>query len=289
MHLKHLVSSVLLTVVVCVGVAPEAAAQEGDAQSGQASGQASGDEGTDDQADADGRYESLTKQAAKAYRSKDYDGALELFEQAYATKQVPNLLYNMGRIHEKRGNFDAAIEYYEKFVTKPGVNIKARRDALGRLKTLREVVALRQEGEDVDEEEIQEKHKDRELVDAMESEPQPERAPEVTANYVPAWITLGAAAAAYGTSGYFALRARDANADFESANNREDRREASSRGETASIVADSTLAAGVLLTGVSVYFFLSPPTDEAPADGTAMHLSPQFGTDGAGVSLNMSF
>lgn len=282
MHCKHLVSSVLLTVVICVGVAPEAAAQEGDVQPGQASGQAAGDE-----ADADGSYESLTKQAAKAYRNKDYDGALELFEQAYAAKQVPNLLYNMGRIHEKRGDFDAAIEYYEEFVTKPGVDIKARRDALGRLKTLREVVALRQEGEDVDEEEIQDKHEDRDLVEAVE--PEAQRAPKVTRNYVPAWVTLGAAVAAYGTSGYFALRARDANDDFESATNREDRRDASSRGETASIVADSTLAAGMLLTGVSVYFFLSPPTEEAPADGTAIHLSPQLGTDGAGVSLNMTF
>ncbi len=280
MHLKHFVSSVLLTVVVCGGFAPEAAAQEGDKQSGQASGQAAGD-----QADIDRRYESLTKQAAKAYRNKDYDSALKLFEQAYAAKQVPNLLYNMGRIHEKRGDFDSAIEYYEKFVTKPGVDIKARRDALGRLKTLREVVALRQEGEDVDEEEIQEKHEDRELVDAVEPEP----TPKVTANYVPAWVTLGAAVAAYGTSGYFALRARDANDDFESAQTRADRRDASSRGETASIVADSTLAAGVLLTGVSVYFFLSPPTDEAPVDGTAMHLSPQLSTDGAGVSLNVTF
>ncbi len=232
-------------------------------------------------------YERLTKEAVLAYRGKDYARALSLFEQAYQVKPVPNLLYNMGRIQEKRGKFKEAIAKYEKFVTEPGVDIKARQDALDRLKTLREVVSLRDKGQKVDEEKVKNEHADRELA-----APKPLKtpaAPQVERDYTAAWVTLGVAIASYGTSGFFALQARSAHSDFEDATTRAARRDAESWGQTASVVADSTLALGVVMTGLSVYFFVSPSEHEVPPQQTALRVGPQVEPHGAGVSLALDF
>jgi tetratricopeptide (TPR) repeat protein len=248
------------------------------------------EEAKEDKASVDARYKKLTAQAAKAYADKDYARALKSFEQAYSLKAVPNLRYNMGRIEEKRGNFEDAMGHYEKFVGLAGVDIKARKDALDRIKTLREVVALREEGKKVDESEIDEKHEDRELASAdrvQEQEPKPAR---IERDYTVAYVTLGLALASYGTSGYFALQARQSNEDFENASTRKARRDAASSGEVSSIVADSMLGLGVVMTGLSVYFFLSPSETEVPADQQAtMRLSPQLGADGAGMSFSVEF
>jgi tetratricopeptide (TPR) repeat protein len=254
------------------------------AKEAQSDSAATGDESVD------ARYKSLTTEAAKAYADEDYERALALFEQAYSLKSVPNLRYNMGRIEEKRGNFKEAMGHYEKFVGLPGVDIKARKDALDRLKTLREVVALREEGEDVDESKIEEKHEDRDLASARGVQDDQNQAPaRVERDYTAAYITLGLAVASYGTSGFFALQARQANSDFEDATTRAARRDAASSGETSSIVADSTLGLGVIMTGLSVYFFLSPSETEVPPDQTTMHLAPQIGADGAGMSFLVEF
>jgi tetratricopeptide (TPR) repeat protein len=242
---------------------------------------------SDDSADVDARYKALTQKAAKAYADEDYKRALTLFEQAYELKQVPNLRYNMGRIEEKRGRFNESIAHYETFVGLAGVDIKARKDALDRLSTLREVVALRDKGEAVDEAKVDAESEDRKLAAANRA--QNDKSARIERDYTLTYITLGLALASYGTSGYFALQARQANSDFDDATTRAARREAASSGQTSSIVADSMLGLGAVMTGLSIYFFLSPSETETRPDQTAMELSPQIGPDGAGMSFSVQF
>ncbi|MEC9397547.1 MAG: tetratricopeptide repeat protein, partial [Myxococcota bacterium] len=85
-------------------------------------------------------FDALVEIAAERYAEEDFEGAIAAFKKAHEAKpSESNILYNIGRLYEKTGNFESAIEYYEKFVNEPDIDIDARQDAVARIKTLREV------------------------------------------------------------------------------------------------------------------------------------------------------
>jgi competence ComEA-like helix-hairpin-helix protein len=91
---------------------------------------------------AEPSFDQLVKQGQKKFEAKDYDGALELFEEAYAIKPTANLLYNIARMYESLGQFQDAIDHYKKFLVAPDIDIQIRQEALERIKTLDEVIKL---------------------------------------------------------------------------------------------------------------------------------------------------
>src|SRR5690554_1256977 len=111
-------------------------------------------------------YKEYAKKGGEAFAAKNYVEAAEAFERAYELKPVPNLLYNIGRAREKLGEFERANEVYTKFVTQPDVELKARQDALQRIKTLQEVIALQKSGESVDAAEVDKEQGEHQLADA---------------------------------------------------------------------------------------------------------------------------
>ncbi|MGM0556662.1 MAG: tetratricopeptide repeat protein [Myxococcota bacterium] len=225
-------------------------------------------------------FGSLTKQGATAYRNEDYENAVVFFERAYEVKPVPNLLYNIGRAHEKLGNFEEAIEYYEEFANEPDVDIKARRDAIDRADTLSKVVERREAGEEVDEEELAKQQGEAELAQTET---------EIERDYTLAYIFGGASVAALATGTVFAIQAGNAHDDFESAESRQQLEDARSRGETASVLADSMFGVGIALAGVGTYFALFPPETEVPPEQAKMRFAPRFGAGQAGMSLTVDF
>lgn len=80
--------------------------------------------------------------AVEAFQDSDYALALQHFEAAYALEPRANLLYNMARAAEQAGQIALAVDYYSRFVVAPEVEHEARKDAIDRLKTLKEVLAL---------------------------------------------------------------------------------------------------------------------------------------------------
>ncbi len=92
-------------------------------------------------APAEGDPEALSAAAVEKFGAKDYDGAVELFEQAYAVDPQPNYLFNIGRVYEEKGDLEKAVEYYQRFVGQSGVDLESRQTATERLKVLREAVA----------------------------------------------------------------------------------------------------------------------------------------------------
>ncbi|WAS98752.1 tetratricopeptide repeat protein [Nannocystis punicea] len=82
----------------------------------------------------------LSAQAIERFQAKDYDGAVRLFEEAYAIDKVPNYLFNIGRVYEEKGDIRAAVDYYQRFVKEPGVEIEARDLALQRLRVLKGIL-----------------------------------------------------------------------------------------------------------------------------------------------------
>ena len=80
------------------------------------------------------QVDALNSEAVEKFQAKEYDEAVELFEQAYALQPEPNYLFNIGRIREEQGNLESAVEYYERFVKEPGVPLEAREKGLERLR-----------------------------------------------------------------------------------------------------------------------------------------------------------
>ena len=68
------------------------------------------------------------------------DAAVDLFEQAYAIDPQPNYLFNIGRVYEEKGDLKKAVEYYQRFVQEPGVQIESRDRAAQRLRVLKAIV-----------------------------------------------------------------------------------------------------------------------------------------------------
>ncbi len=114
---------------------PEAAAPEG------ASGGPESSEGAEavgapvDMNDTD----ALNAAAVQRFQAKDFEGAAQLFERAFEIDPNPNYLFNIGRVYEQSGDINKAVDYYQRFVQSPGVELESRELALKRLRVLREI------------------------------------------------------------------------------------------------------------------------------------------------------
>jgi tetratricopeptide (TPR) repeat protein len=92
--------------------------------------------------------EALSAAAVERFEAKDYDGAVELFEKAYAADPQANYLFNIGRVYEEKGDLEKAITYYQRFMGQSGVDLESRQAATERLKVLREALAQLKAQED---------------------------------------------------------------------------------------------------------------------------------------------
>jgi hypothetical protein len=91
----------------------------------------------EEQAESD----ALIKQAVEYYRAREYDEAIVLFEKAYELIGEPELLYNIARSHERLGNSEEAVTWYERFLEVPGTTGALRARALTNIATLRRELA----------------------------------------------------------------------------------------------------------------------------------------------------
>ena len=88
--------------------------------------------------------DALVEQGTSAYRAGDLERALGLFDRAYALEPRPDLLYNMGRVHESLKHYDQARDYFSRFIQEPDVNTDARRDAVNRMEVIESLIAMRE-------------------------------------------------------------------------------------------------------------------------------------------------
>jgi tetratricopeptide (TPR) repeat protein len=295
------IATILLSTALIAGgstlAAAPASAQQPSERSPQADDQAANDHAANDHAANDHaandkqRFRELGRAGSKAFADKDYEAAVEAFKQAHAIKPVPNLLYNIGRALEKQGDFEGAIVQYEKFVNEPDVELKARRDALQRLKTLREVLALREEGEEVDAEQV-----DREQAgeqDAREpADPNPSNGvvaaddQVVERDYTLAYIFGATGVATLIGSGVFAGLSALESSDFDEAVTLAGRRSAADTGRIYTTVADSMLITGAVFTAAGLYFWAAAPREQATERA---RLVPAVGPNGASMSFSLDF
>lgn len=70
--------------------------------------------------------------AIELYQSERYSSAIEEFKAAYAVKQLPRVLFNIGQAHLKLGEAKEALSYYERYLQlepKPPPEIQSKLEA----------------------------------------------------------------------------------------------------------------------------------------------------------------
>lgn len=231
-------------------------------------------------------YKRLLADAQEKYAAEDFEGAAKAYEAAYAIKQNPNLLYNVARIYEKMGEFETALGFYERFAKEPDIKLSARKDAIERLKALREVVALDKPPVEPDPKApVDPTEPDPDKVVEVDPEPEdPEPAGET--NYVPAIITLGAGVLALGGGSALGVLTTNADADASAATSRQGFRDASQQADTFALAADGLFVLGGALTITGVILLLTASPEDA--GGQAL-IAPVLGPDGVGVTTHLRF
>ncbi len=234
----------------------------------------------------DSEYKAYLAKAQDLYSQEDYVGAAQAYQAAYNLKPNPNLLYNIARIYEKAGKFEDAIAYYEKFAKQPDIKLDARKDAIERLKALREVVALDKPPEPDPKDEPKDTTPT-EPEKIVEATPDPEPEPVGETNYTPAIITLGAGVLALGGGGAMGALAANAASEAEDATSLADFQTAAQNGSTYALAADGLFVLGGALTVTGVILLLTASPEKA--DSSQAVITPVVGPDGVGVSTYLRF
>ncbi|AKF02921.1 tetratricopeptide repeat protein [Sandaracinus amylolyticus] len=87
-------------------------------------------------------FQGLVDRGMQHYAAREYEQAIELFQQAFAMRGEPELVYNIARSYERLARRDDAIREYERFVALPGTTAELRTRALGSIAALREEARL---------------------------------------------------------------------------------------------------------------------------------------------------
>lgn len=85
------------------------------------------------------QVERLSAEGSTAYSAGRFADAAEKFGAAYQLYPDSTLLYNIARCHQGLGNFDKAIEYYQRFLQQPTTAAHLAAKARSAIRTLEDV------------------------------------------------------------------------------------------------------------------------------------------------------
>jgi tetratricopeptide (TPR) repeat protein len=259
--------------------------------------------GSDDLSDAEQKkFDKLVQEARLAYSKKRWDEALKKFEQAYAIKSSTNLLFNMGLISEKSGNLGKAVEYYEKFVSAPGISLDMRKKVQERLEVLQPIV----DNEEKKKKEAEQKKMatDQELKKSEQKEESPDTQKQSEASgsdggptnrssggggsVLPKILTISGGASLLASGGL--LLAAQSNAQtFENAGSPAGKRKARRWHRTNTYIGDGLLIAGAGLATTGLVMWLTNSGGGQTADVSKPTVTPAFSAEGFGLSISGAF
>lgn len=213
-----------------------------------------------------------------AYKAGDYATALVAFEQAYATKEAPALLYNIGRCYERLGDGDRALETYERLLSAAGTTAELRAKALESVAALKREKAARVAASRVP-------------SPSPSTAPPSDGTPSLEASPAPTtprsraleWTLIGGGAAAMAVGGSFGVLALVAEGNFDEATAREDKVRYKDQADRDALIADIGLGVGALAVVSGVVLFLVRDDEETIA------LAPSWLGDGAGLAAVARF
>lgn len=224
-------------------------------------------------AQAQDGFRELVDKGLELYTQKKYDEAIKSFEQAYALRAEPELVYNIARAHEKSLRRAEAIAAYEKFVNLPGTTAELRTKALTAMEALRaEQAALDRAKAPPKVEVSTPTAADREGAAGVSAQVEPTHGTPVLA-----WTVVGVGAASMGVGAVFGLLALDAKSDFDAGATSDK----ASTVETRALVADIALFGGAAVAVTGVILLLVDGADAAPSETAWV---PTLGPGGVGLA-----
>ncbi|MCA9660512.1 MAG: tetratricopeptide repeat protein [Myxococcales bacterium] len=249
---------------------------------------AAADDGAGETAD------SLSAEAVARFQAKDFEGAVEYFNRAYSLDGNPNFLFNIGRVYEEAGELTKAVEYYERFIKEPGVDLDSRGIALDRLKILRAVIAetAPKEPEPAPVAEPEPEPEPQVIVPEPEPEPEP-KSKKGRGLRIAGYTLLGIGGAALVGGGAFGGIALSQSNKLDMTDGYDERQELIRVGQTNATVADALLISGGVLAGTGLVLVLASLRGRkaAKADVQARRRSfaPVLGRDTVGVAVGGRF
>ena len=228
----------------------------------------------------DEEYRSLIDKARQKYQAEDYIGAIALLKQARELKKDPQELYKIGRIYEKMGKFENAVDYYKRFAKAPDISQEQRKEALGRIKTLREVAEL-------DEDQQEEHAQATQAPEIMEGPKEPVMEP----NYTPTWIMVptGVALLAGGVVATIVASGKAHDLEDGQANNsltEDEEHHLQDSVSTWNLTSYVLYGVGGVSLAGGIYLWASPPMTEVSPSKTA---GLRIGPPGDGFSVGMTW
>ncbi|MFB6373516.1 MAG: tol-pal system YbgF family protein [Bradymonadaceae bacterium] len=256
-----------------------------------------------------GAFKKLVQQGKVHFTKGNYEKALAAFQKAYAKKETPNLLFNIGLAAEKNGDLEQALEYYKKFVVSPDVTLKLREKAQKRIDVLEPIVEDQKSREEAkkaaeleqseklaatENKNQSEKSSDQESstsekTEKDDDEPAGSEAIEGAGGGSPAGgiILTGIGVASIGGGVAFTLMSQQAKKDFRTASSPSARRSARDAAWRNQWIADGLFVAGLGTAIGGAVVLLSRGTTERSEASTA--LIPALGPDFAGVRIETDF
>lgn len=222
----------------------------------------------------DHTYDEIVAQAEESFQAGSYDEAISLLERAYGMRKNSNILYNIARIYEQKGDLEGALGYYDRFIVAPNVDLNYRREALDRSKTLREILDARKPREEPEVKTV-----------VVDQDPRPVTEPEQsgwrTAGVVMA-VVGGASVIGGGVFGVLALSEDDTRA---SATDIATARDSADRADLYAAVADGMIIGGAVvgITGLTIALLSGNDSDSKTA------VAPMIIPGGAGATWSVKF
>jgi tetratricopeptide (TPR) repeat protein len=121
----------------------------------------------------------LFRQAEQAFAKNDFEGALELYKQAYEAKPLVGFHFNLGQCYRSLGRYEEAIQHFEAYL-RSSTNPKNRADAEKLIKLCREALSQQPASTPVEPEEPASAPVDREAVPGLDKEAKPTLPPAET-------------------------------------------------------------------------------------------------------------
>ena len=230
----------------------------------------------------------LSGQAIERFKSKDYDAAARLFEQAYGIDPNPNYLFNIGRVYEEKGDIRSAVTYYQRFVKEPGVDIGSRELAVQRLRVLK---AILNETEPPSDTAATPPPADTATPAGPENAPTPTRTamddpdPRKTMR-LGGYALLGVGGVGLIVGGIFGGLTLAKKNELDDTRIVEDRQSLAHSGKTFAVVSDVTLFTGAALAVTGLALVLVARKPRAPARSA---LLPSVGRGHAGLTWSLRF
>lgn len=208
--------------------------------------------------------EKLSAEASERYYEKDYAGAIDLFQKAYALDPVPTLLFNIAKCYEKQQQWDEAIDFYELFVVEPDIDSEDRKTAMERVNKLREIKETQEDLEDKNTD--PNGGADVSNGEGGKEQPKGGAGEEQGPSALPGYILLGGGIAALAGGGYFGLQAYNNEQLFKQSDDVSIKQSAREQGRRQAFIADGMYVGGAILSAVGVVMLVrANRASEAPA------------------------